>query len=224
MLWSVLFCVLCSVLFSVEPAMLPLPPHWDERRAALLSMLRRLSYEERDVTLSSGQKSHFYIDCKQTMLTGEGHVLLGACFSDLLERAEAAHPDRNQPRHAAVGGLTMGADPLSSATALWSTLHGRPLNAIYVRKEAKGHGTGAFLEGTKSVPAGARVAIVEDVVTTGNASKTAVERLRAHGYIVDTVLAIVDRQAGGREVLHALGLHLHALFDLRDFPRQGTST
>jgi orotate phosphoribosyltransferase len=202
--------------------MFQLPPHWDEQRAALLAMLRRLSYEEREVTLSSGLKSHFYIDCKQTMLTGEGHVLLGACFSALLERAEAAHPDRAQPRHAAVGGLTMGADPLSSATALWSTLHGRPLHAIYVRKEAKGHGTGAFLEGTKSVPLGARVAIVEDVVTTGNASKTAVERLRAHGYVVDTVLAIVDRQAGGRETLHAMGLHLHALFDLRDFPRQGT--
>ncbi|MBM4280313.1 MAG: orotate phosphoribosyltransferase [Deltaproteobacteria bacterium] len=203
--------------------MYQLPPHWDERRAALLSMLRRLSYEEREVTLSSGQRSHFYIDCKQTMLTGEGHVLLGACFSDLLERAEVAHPDRSQPRHAAVGGLTMGADPLSSATALWSTLHGRPLHAIYVRKEAKGHGTGAFLEGTKSVPVGARVAVVEDVVTTGNASKTAVERLRAYGYAVDTVLAIVDRQAGGREALHAQGLHVHALFDLRDFPRRGNA-
>jgi orotate phosphoribosyltransferase len=199
--------------------MFSLPPQWDEQRAALLAMLRRLSYEEREVTLSSGQKSHFYIDCKQTMLTGEGHVLLGACFTTLLERAERVHPDR--PRHGAVGGLTLGADPLSSATSLWSTLHGRPLHAIYVRKEAKGHGTGAFLEGTKAVPPGTRVAVVEDVVTTGNASRTAVERLRAHGYVVDTVLAIVDREAGGREALHGLGLQLHALFDLRDFPRGG---
>jgi orotate phosphoribosyltransferase len=149
------------------------------------------------------------------VLTGEGHVLVGACFAELLSMTEQR---LGGPKHAAVGGLTMGADPLASATSLWSTLQGRPLDAIYVRKEAKGHGTGAFLEGTKHVPAGARVAIVEDVVTTGNASVTAVKRLRDHGYVVDTVLAIVDRQAGGREALAELGLTLSALFDVSDFP------
>jgi orotate phosphoribosyltransferase len=204
--------------------MFRLPPDFQAQRHALLSMLRRLSYEEREVTLSSGATSHFYIDCKQTVLTGEGHVLVGACLTTLLQRAEAAHPTgQEQARHEAVGGLTLGADPLSSATALWSTLGGRTLHAIYVRKEAKGHGTGAFLEGTKAITPGARVAVVEDVVTTGKASKAAVERLRAHGYVVDTVLALVDREAGGREALFALGLQLHALFDLRDFPRGGVS-
>ena len=195
-----------------------LPNDFTARRAALLKLLRRLSYEERPVTLSSGQSSHFYIDCKQTVLTGEGHVLIGACFAELLGTTEAT---RGLAPHAAVGGLTMGADPLASATSLWSTLQGRPLDAIYVRKEAKGHGTAAFLEGTKRVPAGARVAIVEDVVTTGNASITAVKRLRDHGYVVDTVLAIVDRKAGGREAFAAVGLHLEALFDVSDFPIGG---
>lgn len=192
-----------------------------QKKAALLSLLRDLSYEERPVTLSSGQPSHFYIDCKQTVLTGEGHILVGACFAELLQRAEHVHPRPGQLQHAAVGGLTMGADPLASATALWSTLHGRALDAIYVRKEPKGHGTGAFLEGTKHVPPGSRVAIVEDVVTTGNASKTAAERLRDHGFVVDTVLTIVDREAGGREALAALGLDLFALFTVADFPVGG---
>jgi orotate phosphoribosyltransferase len=186
------------------------------RRADLLKLLRELSYEERAVTLSSGKPSHFYIDCKQAVLTGVGHVLVGACFVDLLQQSENHAPSRS--RHAAVGGLTMGADPLASATSLWSTLHGRELDAVYVRKEPKGHGTGAFLEGTKHVPVGSRVAVVEDVVTTGQASKTAAERLRAHGYVVDTVLAIVDREAGGREALAAMGLSLWSLFSVADFP------
>lgn len=188
------------------------------QRQALLQLLKELSYEERPVILSSGQPSHFYIDCKQSVLTGEGHILVGACFTELLSRAEILHPHPQQPQHQAVGGLTMGADPLSSATVMWSTLNGRPIDAIFVRKEAKGHGTGAYLEGTKAVPAGARVAIVEDVVTTGNASLTAVKRLRDHGYVVDTVIAIVDREAGGREALAEAGLTLHALFNLTDFP------
>ena len=206
-----------------EPLPTTLPTTFEGRRAALLALLKELSYEERDVTLSSGQKSHFYIDCKQAVLTGAGHILVGACFTELLARSAVNDVQKTavQP-HTAVGGLTMGADPLSSATALWSTLHGHELHAVYVRKEAKGHGTGAWLEGTRKVPPGSRVAIVEDVVTTGKASKTAVERLRGHGYVVDTVLTIVDRQAGGREALEAMGLEVHALFDVSDFPIQGT--
>ena len=196
---------------------------FDAQKTALLHLLKTLSYEERPVTLSSGQKSHFYIDCKQAVLTGEGHVLVGACFGELLARAEILEPKANQPQHDAVGGLTMGADPLASATAMWAALNGRVLNAVYVRKEPKGHGTGAYLEGTKAVPPGARIAIVEDVVTTGNASLTAVERLRAHGYVVDTVLTIVDREAGGREAFAQKGLSLHALFGLADFPVGGGS-
>lgn len=192
------------------------PTSFEDLKAALKELLLDLSYEEREVTLSSGQKSGFYIDCKQAVLTGPGHVLLGLCFVELLAKAEATRPEL--PRHAACGGLTLGADPLSSALALTSTLRGRDLHAIYVRKEAKGHGTAAYLEGTKAVPAGSRVVVVEDVVTTGGASIKAIERLRAGGYAVDTVLAIVDRDAGGREALHELGCDLFSLFSLPDFP------
>lgn len=192
------------------------PTTFDETRARLLDLLLRLSYEERAVTLSSGQESGFYIDCKQAVLTGPGHVLLGACFHWMLRRAEGAHT--TLAAHAAVGGLTLGADPLASALALTSTLRGRELHAIYVRKEPKGHGTAAYLEGTRAVPSGSRVAVVEDVVTTGGASMKAIERLRAGGYVVDTVLAIVDREAGGREALASLGCELFALFSIEDFP------
>jgi orotate phosphoribosyltransferase len=187
-------------------------------KEALLAKLLELSYEEREVTLSSGQKSGFYIDCKQTVLTGEGHVLLGLAFWELLQRAEVLHPNAALPQHAACGGLTMGADPLASALALTATLHGREVHAIYVRKESKGHGTNQYLEGTKAVPPGARVVVVEDVVTTGGASIKAIERLRAGGFVVDTVLAIVDRDAGGKDALAALGCELFALYSLRDFP------
>ncbi len=190
-------------------------------RAALLAILKELSYEEREVTLSSGQKSHFYIDCKQTALTGEGHVLVGMCLHELLGRAENLHPNSALLQHAACGGLTMGADPLCSALALWSTMQGRELNAIYVRKEPKGHGTGAYLEGTRAVPSGSRVVVLEDVVTTGNASLTAARRLREGGFVVDTVLALVDREAGGREALAREGLRLSALYALQDFPVGG---
>lgn len=192
-------------------------------RAALLSILKELSYEEREVTLSSGQKSHFYIDCKQTVLTGEGHVLVGMCLHELLGRAEILNPNADHPTHVACGGLTMGADPLCSALALWSTMNGRDLNAIYVRKEPKGHGTGAYLEGTRAVPAGGRVVVLEDVVTTGNASLTAARRLREGGFVVDTVLALVDREAGGREALAREGLTLTALYALPDFPVTGSA-
>jgi orotate phosphoribosyltransferase len=184
-------------------------------RALLLQKLLALSYEEREVTLSSGQQSGFYIDCKQTVLTGEGHVLVGRAFLDLLQEAERK---KQGVLHAACGGLTMGADPLASALALTSTLAGRELHAIYVRKEPKGHGTNAYLEGSKAVPAGARVCVVEDVVTTGGASIKAIERLRDGGYTVDTCLAIIDRCAGGREALERLGVELLALFSLKDFP------
>ena len=127
--------------------------------------MTRLSYEEREVTLASGAKSNFYIDCKQTVLTAEGHFLVGSLFGRILAT--------QAPEVEAIGGVTMGADPLASAVSTLSYVAGRPLPAFYVRKEAKGHGTAAWIEGTKSLRPGMPVAILEDVVTTG--------RLRAEG-------------------------------------------
>jgi len=123
------------------------------KRARLLTLLSRLSYERREVTLASGRKSDFYIDCKQTVLTAEGHFLAGSLFLSVIrQRSEAIE---------AIGGLTMGADPLASAASTLSYVAGRPLTAFYVRKEAKGHGTGQWIEGVKSLRQGMPVAIVQ---------------------------------------------------------------
>jgi orotate phosphoribosyltransferase len=159
-------------------------------RARLLALLRRLAYEEREVVLASGRRSTFYVDCKQAVLTAEGHFLAGW----LIGRVLAARA----PEVTAVGGLTMGADPLVSATCALSYLGGRPLHGFYVRKEPKGHGTQKWIEGDKALAAGAPVAILEDVVTTGGSSLKAIERARAHGLEVRLVVALVDREEGGR--------------------------
>lgn len=186
-------------------------------RQRLLALLTQHAYEDREVTLASGQKSRFYIDCKQVALRGEGHFLLGRLFLEELQRVEAS----TALRHDACGGMSIGADPLASALSLTAFLGGRELPAIYVRKEAKGHGTGAFLEGARAAARGARVVLVEDVVTTGGSSLKAAARLRDHGYVVSHVLAIVDRNAGGAEAFRAEGMELRSLFTRADFPGAG---
>ena len=117
-----------------------------------------------------------------------------------------------------VGGLTLGADPLVSGVSLVSALDGRLVNALIVRKEAKGHGTQAWIEGPLP-PEGTRVTVLEDVITTGGSSIKAVEKLRDAGYVVDRVVAIVDRQEDGEAdiAMKEAGLELRSLFSLRDF-------
>ena len=182
---------------------------FEDNRRRLLALLTRLSYEQREVTLASGLKSNFYIDCKQTVLTAEGHYLVGSLFGRVLvEKA---------PEVEAIGGVTMGADPLASAVSTLSYITGRPLPAFYVRKEAKGHGTAAWLEGTKSLRPGMPVAILEDVVTTGGSALKAIARVREHGLKVAIILGIVDREEGGREALEKEA-PLVTLFRRRDFP------
>jgi orotate phosphoribosyltransferase len=182
------------------------------KRARLLSELARLSYERREVTLASGLKSNFYIDCKQTVLTAEGHFLVGSLFLGLVrERA---------PDVRAIGGLTMGADPLASAVSTLSYVAGPPLAAFYVRKEPKGHGTGQWMEGIKSLQPGMPVAIVEDVVTTGGSAMKAITRAREFGLEVRVILGLVDREEGGREILEREA-PLVTLFRKRDFGETG---
>ena len=182
---------------------------FEDNRRRLLALLTRLSYEQREVTLASGLKSNFYIDCKQTVLTAEGHYLVGSLFGRVLvEKA---------PEVEAIGGVTMGADPLASAVSTLSYIAGRPLPAFYVRKEPKGHGTQKWIEGEKSVPPGTRVAILEDVVTTGGSALKAIARVREHGLKVAIILGIVDREEGGREALEKEA-PLVTLFRRRDFP------
>ena len=116
---------------------------------------------------------------------------------------------------AAVGGLTLGADPLVSGVAMAAAQQGRALDALIVRKEAKGHGTGAWLEGPLPA-AGARVTVLEDVVTTGGSSIKAVNQLKEAGYSVERVVTIVDREEGGAEAMEAAGLELKSLFRLSE--------
>ena len=182
-------------------------------RAQLLALLTDLAFAEREVTLVSGRRSNFYVDCKQVTLHAAGHVLLG----HLLLAEIHAYQARTGRAVGGVGGLTLGADPIASAVSYTSALKDAPLPAFIVRKEAKGHGTGAYLEGMKNVPAGAEVCVVEDVVTTGGSALRAVERVRAAGYPVRLVLGIVDRLEGGREAVEAGGLELVTLFTRRDF-------
>ncbi|MBS2022983.1 MAG: orotate phosphoribosyltransferase [Deltaproteobacteria bacterium] len=179
-------------------------------RGKLLALLTRLAYEKRNVVLASGRTSDFYIDTKQASLTAEGHFLVGRL---VLARIQAKYPGAQ-----AVGGMTMGADPIASATSLTSFVWGAPIPAFYVRKEPKGHGTNQWLEGKKSIPAGAKVAVVEDVVTTGGSTLKAVERIRSEGFEVLGVVALVDRQEGGRQAVEAAGIALESLFVRSDFP------
>jgi orotate phosphoribosyltransferase len=180
-------------------------------RVRLLELLRTLSYERRKVVLASGRESDFYIDCKRTALTAEGHVLVGRLLFDRVRRLS--------PLVRGVGGLTLGADPIASAIALTSFLEGAPVDAFIVRKEPKGHGTGQWIEGRKTIPDGSRVAVLEDVVTTGGSALKAIERCRAERLEVVGCFALVDRAEGGREAIEATGVPLDALFTREDFVR-----
>jgi orotate phosphoribosyltransferase len=183
-------------------------PIFARQHQRLLDLLRTLSFQEREVTLSSGLKSNFYIDCKQVSLDAEGHFLIGQLFRTVIEGVA--------PQATGVGGLTLGADPLASAVATMSFLAGRPLHAFIVRKEPKGHGTGQWVEHGSRLPTGSTVAVVEDVVTTGASTLRAIERARGHGFTVAHVVALVDRMEGGREAVEAEA-PLTALFDKKDF-------
>ncbi len=178
-----------------------------EQRARLLELLRTRAFAEREVTLSSGLRSNFYIDCKQVSLDAEGAALIGALFHTTI--------DEVAPAAVAIGGLTMGADPLATATSIASWHAGRPRAAFLVRKEPKGHGTNQWVEST-ALPAGAKVVILEDVITTGASTLRAIERVRAAGYVVLHAVGLVDRLEGGREAVTA-ETPLTTLFTKRDF-------
>ncbi|MEZ4401857.1 MAG: orotate phosphoribosyltransferase [Kofleriaceae bacterium] len=189
-----------AALFS-EPAI----AHGRDR---LLTLLRLHAFAERDVVLASGKRSNFYIDCKTVSLDAEGAFWIGLLFRRMVE---AMAPDAG-----AVGGLTLGADPLATAVAVASFQAGRPLHAFIVRKEPKGHGTGQWLETAARLDPTRPVVIVEDVVTTGGSTIKAIERAQASGLRVAGVVALVDRLEGGRAAVEAHA-PLWPLYDRQDF-------
>lgn len=161
--------------------------------AALEALLLERSVTHGDFTLASGQRSSYYIDCRLTTMSAAGQALIGILGLAAI-RAEGWSPD-------AVGGLTMGADPVAYAIAHASAAHGPVIDAFSVRKEAKGHGTRRQIEG--NFQPGQRVVVVEDVITSGTSALRAVHAIRDAGGDVLGVLAVVDREQGGREVIEA---------------------
>ena len=184
-------------------------PALARQRDRLLELLRTLSFQEREVTLSSGKKSSFYIDCKQVSLDAEGQFLIGQLFRAVI--------DHVAPDARAVGGLTLGADPLATATSIASYQAGRPRQAFIVRKEPKGHGTRQWIEASARVAAGTPVVVVEDVITTGASTIKAIERAREAGLRVVHALALVDRMEGGTEAIVETQVPVTSLFTRKDF-------
>lgn len=172
----------------------------------LTELLRQRSLTRGDFVLASGRRSSFYIDARKTTMSGEGLVLIGAA-------GLAALQSRGwRPR--SVGGLTLGADPVAYAVAHAARLAGTALDAFTVRKQVKDHGTGRRIEGC--LVAGDAVVVIEDVITTGRSALDAVAAARAEGANVLGVLAVIDRQEGGREAIEAAGLTVAALVTARD--------
>lgn len=174
------------------------------QRQLLLDLFCQVAYKEGDFVLSSGQRSSYYINGKQVTLHPQGALAMGRLLLSQLPTDTTA-----------VAGLTLGADPIVSAVSIVSALENRPIPALIVRKESKGHGTMAYIEGP-SLPAGAKVVVLEDVVTTGQSAMKAVERLREAGYSVEQVIALVDREQGGAEFYQSAKLKFDAVFSIQE--------
>ena len=171
-----------------------------------LELLRKGAYRKGEFLLSSGRTSEHYINCKPVILSGEGLAMVSDMILDCLE-----------PDTVAVGGLTLGADPLVCGVAMGAHLLDWDLSALIVRKEAKGHGTQAYIEGP-ILPEGSKVVVLEDVITTGGSAIKAATRLRDAGYQVDRVVSIVDRQVNNEayDFMESVNLDLVSLYQLQD--------
>ncbi|BAU65211.1 orotate phosphoribosyltransferase [Stanieria sp. NIES-3757] len=179
-------------------------------RQILLELLVEYAYVEGDFVLSSGAKSSYYINGKQVTLRAEGALVIGRLLLALLPQDTDA-----------VAGLTLGADPIVSAVSVVSAYSNQPIPALIIRKEPKGHGTKAYIEGPNLTP-GARVVVLEDVVTTGKSALQAVERLTACGYQVTQIVALVDREQGGAELYQSQGIEFKALFSIKEIQHVGS--
>jgi orotate phosphoribosyltransferase len=173
-------------------------------RDRLKEIILKFSYQQREVTLASGRKSNFYFDGKQTTLYPEGAYWVGRLMMDRIQNIF--------PQAQAVGGPTLGADPIATAVGLISLERGNPLAIFIVRKAPKGHGTMSWIEGSSHLRPGMRVVLVEDVITTGGSILKACDRVREAGLHPIGCLVIVDREEGGREALESAGLKVESLF------------
>jgi orotate phosphoribosyltransferase len=179
----------------------------EERRNRLADLLRTESLERGHFVLASGRTSDYYLDCRRTTLHPEGAYLVGQLLLSEIE-------ERGWGDARAVGGLTLGADPVATAVAIASYLEGRPRPAFLVRKEAKEHGTQRRIE--RCPEPGTPVVVLEDVVTTGGSALAAAQACLDAGLVVLGVLGIVDREEGGREAFSARKLEHGRLFTARE--------
>ncbi|GET36338.1 orotate phosphoribosyltransferase [Microseira wollei] len=177
-------------------------------RQQLLDLFCHLAYQEGDFVLSSGQRASYYINGKQVTLHPQGALAIARLLLPMLPIDTDA-----------VAGLTLGADPIVASVSVVSAIENRPIPALIIRKEAKGHGTKAYIEGPH-LPEGAKVVVLEDVVTTGQSAMKAVERLRGAGYSVDRVISLVDREQGGAEFYQGVGLKFEAVFSIREIQQR----
>jgi orotate phosphoribosyltransferase len=173
-------------------------------RQGLLDLFCQVAYKEGDFTLSSGQRSTYYINGKQVTLHPQGGAAVGRLLLSMLPAETEA-----------VAGLTLGADPMVTATSVVAVYEGRSLAPLIIRKEAKGHGTQAYIEGL-ALPPDTPVAVLEDVVTTGQSALKAVQRLRDAGYRVTEIIALVDRHQGGAELYQQEQIPFRAIFSIGD--------
>ncbi len=174
-------------------------------KLALMQLVRDKALKFGDFTLASGRRASYYLDGKQVTLDSAGARLIAEGILELL----------GEPLPQAVGGMAIGADPITAAVVTMAGVRGLPLKGFLVRKESKGHGTNRYVEGP--VSAGDEVVIVEDVVTTGGSSLAAIERVEALGLRVKRVIAIIDRLEGGAQAFAQRGYRLESLLTIRDF-------
>lgn len=180
----------------------------DEVHDRLLDLFCVGAYREGDFLLSSGQRSTYYINGKQVTLHPQGALAVGRVLLSMIDSETVA-----------VAGLTLGADPIVTAVSVVGAYEGRSIAALIVRKEAKGHGTQAYIEGL-TLPEGSPVVVLEDVVTTGQSAMKAVDRLRNAGYRVEEVISLVDRQQGGAEFYQQQGLKFRAVYTIADLQQR----
>ena len=176
----------------------------------LLKLLKENAYKKGEYKLSSGKTSEHYVNCKPVTLNGRGLTLASIMLLEHVEKDSVA-----------VGGLTLGADPIVSGVAVVAGLDRRLLDGLIVRKEPKGHGTGAWIEGPE-LPEGSKVTVLEDVITTGGSAIKAVKRIRDAGYKVERVVSIVDRQEDDEATtaMKLAGLELYSIFTLKDLSEE----
>lgn len=177
----------------------------------LARILLDKSYKEGDFLLASGRRSNYYFDCRVTALSPEGAWLIGRLFNDMLANLAVK----------GVGGMSLGADPLVSATTVISYELKRPLAGLLVRKTPKSHGASQYVEGLGNFAQGDTVAMLEDVVTTGASLLTACGRVRDCGLNIGACCTILDRDEGGREALSEAGYNLMALFTRKELLELG---